>query len=146
MFLLIRRISAYTGPDVLIGVFTEKQQAESVRNDYRVRYIAEPAIDPWHEQAYKEGGLTADELVVQALDAPAGTTDEVFVVSRYLEGFGQIVRKFDSMHASEVAARTRVAELNADEKSGVSYALLQRARIDAWLSDAPDEQPSITAS
>ena len=145
MFLLIRRISAYTGPDVLLGVFTDRQQAEVVQNDYRARYIADPASDPWREQAYREGGLTADDLIVETLHAPAGTTGEVFVVSVYLEGFGQIVRKFDSLHASEAEAQTRMAELDAEYEDCVSYALLQRAHIDVRLSDAPDEQPSIAA-
>lgn len=144
LFLLIRRISAYTGPDVLLGVFTDARRAGAARDEYRRRHLADPSRDPWREQAYKTGGLAADDLVVEALDAPVGMTDEVFVVSRYFEGFGQVVRKFDSVHASLAAARTREAELDALEEDEVAYVLLQPARVDTSLSDAPDDQPSIS--
>ena len=142
MFLLARRISAYTGADVLLGVFTTREQAEAARTTYLARYAADPASDPWHAQAYKDDGLVADDLVVTSLPGP-GEATEVFVVSGYLEGFGQIVRTFESIHDSAAMAAARIEALEAEENEYPQYALRQRAPVDTLISDAREAQPSI---
>lgn len=139
-FLLVRRISAYTGADVLLGVFTAASLADDARAAYLARYAAEPASDPWRRQGYKEDGLSADDLVVLALPGPADVP-EVFVVSDYSEGFGQIDRTFDSLHASAAAADARIAALDAVESAFPRFALRQLALIDALLSGAEEDQP-----
>lgn len=139
-FLLVRRISAYTGADVLLGVFTAASLADAARAAYLARYAAEPDSDPWRRQGDKEDGLSADDLVVLALPGPADVT-EVFVVSDYSEGFGQIDRTFDSLHASAAAADARIAALDAVESAFPRYALRQLAPIDVLLSDAEVDQP-----
>lgn len=139
-FLLIRRLSAYTSADVLLGVFTTAALADAARAAYLARYAADPTSDPWHEQAYKDDGLVAKDLEVRCFSGPAEAT-EVVVVSDYAEGFGQIGRRFDSLHESMVAAEARIAALNDVEDMFPHYALPQLARLDALLSDAEKDQP-----
>ncbi|MCY0987009.1 hypothetical protein OV203_07740 [Nannocystis sp. ILAH1] len=139
-FLLIRRMSAYTSAHVLLGVFTTASLADAARAAYLARYTADPASDPWHEQAYKDDGLVAKDLEVRCFSGPAEAT-EVVVVSDYSEGFGQIVRRFDSLHESMAAAEVRIAALNDVEDIFPHYALPQLARLDALLSDAEKDQP-----
>lgn len=141
MLLLIRRISPYTGADVLLGVFTAAAQAEAARAEYLERYAAGRRSDPWRRQAYRDEGLSAQDLVLQAIEGPATDGAEVFVVSEYSEGFGQIVRRFDSVHASADAAAARIAEIEAAEDA--QYALCQRARVGVTLSDAREDQPRL---
>lgn len=141
MFLLIRRISPYTGADLLLGVFVSAEQAGAARADYLARYATGLASDPWHEQAYKAAGLVESDLLVRAMDTPTAMGAEVFVVSHYLDFFGQLVRQFDSLHASAEAAEARVVEVEAEDDSG--YAMVQRVRIGVSLSDASDAQPSM---
>ncbi|WP_434419988.1 hypothetical protein [Nannocystis pusilla] len=139
-FLLIRRMSAYTSADVLLGVFTTAALADAARAAYLARYAADPASDPWREQAYKADGLVAEDLEVRCFSGPAEAT-EVVVVSNYSEGFGQTSRRFDSLHESMAAAEARIAALNDVEDMFPHYALPQRARLDALLSDAEKDQP-----
>lgn len=139
MFLLVRQISPYTGADVLLGVFTSAERAESCRAAYLERRASGQESDPWRDQAYRDRGLTSSDVLVRPMAGPSEAVAEVFVVSHYLEGFGQIVRKFDSIHASESAAEARIAAIEADPDA--HYALSQRARIDVLLSDARDDQP-----
>ncbi|PCC72115.1 hypothetical protein SAMN02745121_01324 [Nannocystis exedens] len=139
-FLLVRRISAYTAAHVLLGVFSTASLADAARAAYLERYAADPASDPWREQAYKDDGLVEDDLVVTCLSGPAEAV-EVFVVSDDSEGFGQIIRTFDSLHDSEVAADARIAVLDDVESMFPHYALRQRARLDVLLSNAEEAQP-----
>ncbi|WAS95226.1 hypothetical protein [Nannocystis punicea] len=143
MFLLVRRISAYTGADVLLGVFTSPERAQAARAAYlSKKCAADPASDPWHEQAHKADGLVEDDLVIISLPGPAEAV-EVFVVSDYDEGFGQICRDFDSIHDSAVTAERRIARLNRTPREHSHYALLQRAELDTPLSDAEADQPAL---
>lgn len=144
-FLLIRRMSAYTSAHVLLGVFTTAALADAARAAYLARYAADPASDPWHEQAYKDDGLVAEDLEVRCFSGPAEAT-ELVVVSDYAEGFGQIGRRFDSLHASMAAAEARIAALNDVEDMFPHYALPQLARLDALLSDAEKDQPYLNYS
>jgi hypothetical protein len=143
MHLLIRRISEYTAAHVLLGVFPTAQAAEAAKAEYARRCATDPTSDPWREQAYKEAGLSERDLVVQELPAPDLVGEEVFVVSNYSEGFGQVVREFDSLHGTSEAAEVRVAELDAVDDRFPHYALVQRARVDVLLSDSADVQPRL---
>jgi len=143
MHLLIRRISSYTAADVLLGVFETAEQAQSARAAYAARYAADPDSDPWREQGYKDAGLPIGDLVIRELAAPSGSA-EVLVVSNYSEGFGQVVRKFDSLHRSKADADRRMAELDAQDDLFPHYAICQRAVVGVLLSDAREDQPCLT--
>jgi hypothetical protein len=143
MYLLIRHISEYTAAHVLLGVFGTAEEIERARGAYTAKYTADPTSDPWRDQAYKQPGLASKDLVVKELMGSAQDGAEVFIVSNYSEGFGQVVRKFDSMHHSRADAERRVAELDAEEDYFLHYARVQQVLVGTLLSDAPEEQPRL---
>jgi hypothetical protein len=54
-FLLIRKISPYTAPDILLGVFDSEQAAQDARNSYLDRYRPtdrKPTINSWFAQIF----------------------------------------------------------------------------------------------
>jgi hypothetical protein len=143
MHLLIRRISPYTGADVLLGAFLTAKEAAAAKLKYAARYADKPDADPWRDQAYKDPGLSEHDLIIK--EVPFGeTADEVIVVSNYFDGLGLVNRDFDSIHALPDAALAREAELDAAEEIEVPhYALSQRVRVGILLSDAHDKQPGL---
>ena len=144
MFVLMRRISAYTGPDVLLGVFTTLADTEAAKVGYaRVRQIV-PAADPWKDQGYKPDMVISRDLAVEQLpgEFPAGTV--VFVVSDHRDGLGQEDRTLDSIHGSAAAAAARAEELDAvdDENDPFPhYAVIDPVVIGSLHSDLPEDQP-----
>jgi hypothetical protein len=143
MYLLIRNISEYTAAHVLLGVFGTAEELERARGEYTAKYTADPTSDPWRNQAYKDPGLASKDWVVEEVVGSAQDGAEVFIVSNYFEGFGQVVRKFDSIHHSAIDANKRVAELDAVEDRFPHYALVQQVLVGTLLSDAPEEQPRL---
>lgn len=121
MHLLMRKISAYTGDDLLLGVFRTLEEAERGRREY-LSSVVHGTSDPWAEQAYHE---VSDEDVVilpslLRLDL-AESADRVFVVSSYSEGFGQVSRSFEAIAGSNEAARDHVAALTAKDEGEFPY-------------------------
>lgn len=112
MYLLMRRISAYSGPDLLLGCFRTPKDAQAAKTHYaRVRDSA-PDADPWRHQAYKAPGPVGPDLEIETLpgELPDGTI--AYVVINHREGFGQDRRELDSIHAVTATAKRRVKELN----------------------------------
>lgn len=140
---LVRRISSYTGPDVLLGLFETVEEVEFAKATYLVRYTGSPDADPWRQQAYKDDGLAAGDLQVESFECTATRGTDVFVVADYSEGFGQVVRKLNSVHRSRGSADERVAELDAADDMFPHYALVQEVRVGVLLSDAPEVQPRL---
>jgi hypothetical protein len=143
MHLLIRHLSEYTATHVLLGVFPTFERAEEARANYLARYSDDPMSDPWREQAYQETGLRESDLVIQQIEFTAWPGAQVFVISNYHEGFGQRVRKFDSIQGSKPDTDARIGELDAEEDTFPHYALCQLVRIGELLSDAPEDQPRL---
>jgi hypothetical protein len=135
-FLLIRKISPYTAPDILLGVFDSDRAAQDARNSYLHRYhptdqkqttngwLAQifPWLryqpdtnlngDPWHKQGYKPDGLTEDDLVIQTFNVESDPTfNEISVVSCYYDAMGQISREIDSIHLNRLVAEQRMKEI-----------------------------------
>ncbi len=104
MFVLMREISEYTGPDVLLGVFAARAEAMGAKSYYARVREASPTADPWKDQAYKPNVVVREDLAVKTLRGNFLTGTLVFVVSNYKEGFGQVVRKLDSIHATPMTA------------------------------------------
>lgn len=144
VFVLMRRISAYTSPDVLLGVFATGADAEAAKEHYvRVRE-ADPAPDPWKDQAYKPDMVISRDVAVVHLpgEFPAGAV--VFVVSDHADGFGQELRKLDSIHATAASAAARVEELDAVEDETFPfphYAVVDPVVVGSLHSDLREDQP-----
>src|SRR5688500_15279901 len=140
----MRRISAYTGPDVLLGVFATPEEAESAKAHYARVREADPATDPWKDQGYKPDMVVSRDLAVEQLpgEYPAGTV--VCVVSDHSDGFGQEVRKLDSIHASAAEAAARVEELDAVEDEEFPfphYAVIDPVVVGSLHSDLREDRP-----
>jgi hypothetical protein len=147
MYALIRKISPYTGPDILLGVYTSESDAERGSETYLQRHSNAAASDPWFKQAYRPDGLKASDLQIVPLGTRirANDGDEVCVVSIYLEMFAQTWRDLDSVHLSDTLGRSRIAEIDRENTSDPRYGLLQKVRIGVLQSDKPEHQPHIKA-
>jgi hypothetical protein len=135
-FLLIRKISPYTAPDILLGVFDSDRAAQDARKSYLdryhptdrkqttngwlaqifpwLRYQSDTNLngDPWHKQGYKPDGLTEDDLVIQTFNVESDPTfNEISVVSFYYDAMGQISREIDSIHLNRLVAEQRMKEI-----------------------------------
>ena len=83
MFLLMRRISAYTSYDLLLGVFATPDEDEAAKAVYARVREAEPEADPWKDQAYKECVPVGQDLKLEQLPGEFPTGATVFVVSNH---------------------------------------------------------------
>src|SRR5690242_19620911 len=105
MYILMRRLSAYTENDLLLGVFATSAEAKRAR----ARYVAEVmrgGKDPHAEQAYHQ--VTEQDVRVLSRVREVDVSPAlrwVFVVSSYAEGFGQVVRRFEAICGTERGAR-----------------------------------------
>lgn len=144
MFVLMRRISAYTSPDVLLGVFATLVEADAAKVHYAYTREGDPKADPWKVQGYKSDMVVSQDLDVEQLPGEFPTGDVVFVVSNHCEGFGQEVRKLDSIHTSPEAAERRLDELDAvDDQADVfpHFAIIDPVIVGCLHSDSCDHQP-----
>lgn len=144
MFLLVRRISAYTGPDVLLGAFATLPEAEAAKALCPHVREADPQGDPWKDQGYKPRMVLSQDLEVEELPGDFSNGAVVFVVSDHSDGFGQERRKLDSIHADLVAAAARVEELDAVEDEDFPfphYAVVDPVAVGCLHSDLPEDQP-----
>ncbi len=140
----MRRISAYTSPDVLLGVFVLHAEAEAAKAHYVRAREADPAADPWKDQGYKPDMVVSRDVEIEPLPGDFPTGAAVYVVSDHAAGFGQEVRKLDSIHGTAASAAARVEELDAveDEKFPFPhYAVVDPVIVGELHSDAPAEQP-----
>jgi hypothetical protein len=154
-FLLIRKISPYTAPDILLGVFDSERAAQDARNSYLERYRpterkpttngrltqifpwlrcqpdTNPNGDPWHKQAYKPDGLTEDDLVIQAFGVEGNPTfNEISVVSCYYDVMGQIWREIDSIHPNRLVAEQRMKEIETIAENATATDYMPPNRFD----------------
>jgi hypothetical protein len=146
VFVLMREISAYTGSDVLLGVFATHAEARGATSYYARVREANPAADPWKNQAIKPNVVVSEDLAVKRLRGKFLTGTPMFVVSNYKEGFGQLVRKLDSIHATPVTAEARVEKLDKVQARGFPfprYALIDPVVVGKLHSDLPEDQPQL---
>ncbi len=142
--MLMRRISAYTHPDVLLGVFGSHDEAEAAKVHYARIRDADPGTDPWKVQGYKPQMVVSQDLEIEKLPGEFSTGTVVFVVSNHSEGFGQEVRRLDSIQADAAAAAARVEELDAMEDKNFPfphYAVTDAVVVGSLHSDLPEDQP-----
>jgi len=142
--ILIRRISAYLGADVLLGVFASTSEAEQQRDIYFAMRTEKPASDPWREQPYKTDGLQMADLVIlniQGSQVSSGAA--AFVISSDSQGFGQMARRFISVHNEQAVALRQAAKFEeADDDSFPTFYRVQGVRVGELLPDDPDLPPA----
>ena len=139
MNLLIRLISPYTEANLLLGVFSTLKEAQTAHTEYISQYKDGKKKDPWKEQAYK-GEVDLDEDVVILEDIPeigVGHNEaEVYIVSTYTEGFGQIIREFNAICGSEEIAVATVSELESKLESNFpEYCEFEKVVVGELLRD-----------
>lgn len=139
MKLLIRSISSYTGATLLLGVFSTLEEAQAARTKYISQYRDGEKTDPWKEQAYK-GEMNLDEDVIILEDIPeigvSRNEVEIYIVSTYAEGFGQIMREFNAICGSEEIAVATVSELESKlEGNFPEYYDFEKAVVGELLRD-----------
>lgn len=140
----MRRISAYTSPDVLLGVFATHAEAEAAKDHYARVREADPTADPWKDQAYKPDMVVSQDLEIEQLPGELPTGAVVWVVSDHSDGLGQEIRKLDSIHGSAEAAERRLEALDAvDDPADVypHYAVIDPVVVGSLHSDLREDQP-----
>ena len=144
VYLLIRRISEYSGPDILLGVFATPADCDRASRSYFDVRQANLNDDPWRKQAYKDCGFVKDDLAIEELPSELTNGTAAFVVSNHSDGFGQIVRTFESIHETFASASSRMEELDSLEDEDCPfphYTLLDVVVVGCLHSDYPEDQP-----
>lgn len=140
--ILLRKISPYSGADVLLGVFSCSELLEKRKAGYFQNYQRNPADDAWREQAFSEVGLKLDDLISHVLVSPESSSDgHVFVVSVFEEFLAQLDRKIDSIHPDQDTAEDRANLVDGRGREFPRSVIITRVKIDQSLSDAPGAQP-----
>jgi hypothetical protein len=154
-FILIRQISPYTAPDILLGAFDSEHAAQDARNSYLDRYHptdqkltsnswftqifswlrgqpdTNPNGDPWHIQGYRTTGLTEDDLIIQSFNIQGDPAfNEISVVSCYYDDLGQITREIDSIHPNRLVAEQRMKEIETTTENTTPYEYLLPSKFD----------------
>src|SRR5262245_46582312 len=121
MHVLIRKLSEYTANHLLLSVFRTVEEAEQGRCEYLQTVLHSPS-DPWARQAYHD--VSDNDVAVLSGVLRLGldeAQDRVFVISSYLEGFGQVRRSFEAIAGSDVLAREHVSTLKANNDRKFPY-------------------------
>ena len=139
MYLLIRLISPYTEANLLLGVFRTRNDVQVARTQYIAQYQDGRKEDPWKKQGYKdEVNLNDDVIVLDDIPVMGVNQNavEVYVVSNYAEGFGQIIRKFDAICGSEESALATVSDIKAKlDDNFPEYCKVDKIVVGKLLSD-----------
>lgn len=130
MYILYRRVSDYDGPCLFLGLFDSLDKAERQRSVYRV--VLEQQ-DPWHNQSYRDVDLDND-LVITPIAGGLGVQQKGYLVSRYAEGFGQIIRQFHQLCGDKLQAVKIAKELDDDDQSSFpSWALVDEVVVNQFV-------------
>jgi hypothetical protein len=142
LYLLKRKISEASGPDRLLGVFRTRDEARRARRRYLDPIVRGEVVDPWARQAFRETISVERDVVIVCDVRLAGirpTTDPVFVVSSYAEGFGQIVRQFEAICGTRSRAATTAKSLEKRHRSGFNFSCtVDAVEVDTLLADRRD--------
>ncbi len=141
MYILIRKISPYTGADIVLGLFCQKSQAEIATGNYLSHYYLYPEEDPWKDQAYVDEQLSPEQIIIEEYYCECMPSTTVFLVSHYTDAFGKLTRMIDSVFKSKKEAVDRCRELEKEENDFPGYAKYQEIVVGEILSDAREEQP-----
>ena len=121
MFLLLRKISHYSGQDLVLGLFDAFKIAEKAKK----AYISKCGIsDKWAKQGYHTVDFNKDLLIVDVSDIleladvaiNADLAKTFYIVSLYEEGMGQIVREVVKIFNLKAVAEAYEEKMNATER------------------------------
>lgn len=105
MYLLQRYISPYTGYTLLLGIFRQIQQAETLR----LNYIEQSRLnDPWNKQTYHNVNLEEDTTIIDLstlLTIDDSLMHNKFLLICHLEGsLGLFSLKVEKVFVSKIKA------------------------------------------
>lgn len=138
MYLLIRTVSAYIGPDLLLGAFWNEAEAARARETYLDTIRQD---DPWAEQPYRES--SPEDVMIESVSEVgiAGEPRRVFVVSEYTEGFGQVLRKFVAVCGAKADAEKIQSDVKKDDQFPL-YRMIHEIEAGTLRSTTPVSTPS----
>ena len=121
MFILVRVINEYTGADICLGVFENEDNASRASKKYREYFLNSPELDLYKNQCYINEHLSKDQLYITQRQGNFVNGEKVYLVVLYLEGFGQITIKIDSLFSNKKDADSRGRILDDLEDWECSY-------------------------
>jgi hypothetical protein len=113
MYVVLRKISPYSGLDIILGCFDSLPAAQKVRELYLLPYQNGERVDPWKEQVFYTVNLENDVIILDTIpefDIPPGV-EKVTIVTSIAEGFGQKVMKIHAICGSEESIRASFSEV-----------------------------------
>lgn len=142
MYILKRCISPYTGADIILGCFRTVEEAQHARHQYIQPYQNGTKRDPWKKQAYKPHDQLQDDVIIID-DLPVHhitpTLTDVYILSTFAEGFGQIIRHLVEICGSEESVQFRRNEIEKTlGKTFPEYCAIQKVAVGKLLPDDTD--------
>ena len=115
MKLLKRFISAYTGEDLLLGIFSSEEKLNKAKSDYIESCQRE---DTWGIQGYHEVNLEKDvnHAEIESYLDQEKSMESVFVLSNHLDGMGQVSRHFLFMSNIKMEVENRKKLFEEEDK------------------------------
>ncbi|WP_028888157.1 hypothetical protein [Tenacibaculum ovolyticum] len=93
MIIVEREISEYTHHKIIVGIFENTEKANKAKKLY-IEYCKDN--DKWSEQAYRTVSLNDDVIISDVSEILEGDKetiiDDLYVISYFMEGFGQETR------------------------------------------------------
>lgn len=122
MIIIEREISEYTHHKIILGIFEDTEKAEKAKKAY-IKYCKEN--DKWSKQAYKNVDLNKDVIIRDISELLEGniekTIDELYAVSYFTEGFGQVIRVTEKIFVDSNDAKKYVELKEAEEPEYEPY-------------------------
>lgn len=122
MIIIEREISEYTHHKIILGIFENTEKAEKAKKEY-IRYCKKN--DQWSEQAYRIVDLNKDVIIrdiSELLESKVEKTiDKLYVVSYFMEGFGQVTRITEKIFEDSNDAKKYVELKEAEEPEYEPY-------------------------
>ena len=113
MKILRRRISAYTGSDLFLGVFDNELQMQKIKEQQIANFKEH---DPWKNQTHHVVNLEKD-IYMQEIEVDRECKElssELFIVTCTSEGFGQIYEDLLLVTCSEERANFLKKKMKED--------------------------------
>ncbi len=116
MIIVEREISEYTHHKIILGIFENIEKASKAKKTY-IEYCKDN--DRWSEQAYQTVDLNKDVVISDVSKLFEGnlakTIHELYVVSYFMEGFGQTTRITEKIFIDSNKAKKYVTLKEAEE-------------------------------
>ena len=117
MIIIEREISGYTYHKIILGVFENTQKANEAKKSY-IEYCKDN--DQWSEQAYRTVDLNKDVIISDISELLEGDkekiNDDLYVLSYFMEGFGQTTRITEKIFINSNDAKKYVELKEAEER------------------------------